>query len=170
MRETIRNAMTAKSKQVVLERTYRATVQELWDLWTTREGFESWWAPEGFRTHVHSIEACEGGELHYDMIADTPEMTALMKETGLPVSHLERARFSEFQPMERLVLRLTIDFVPGVAPYESTIMVDFFPSGEWVRMVITLLPMHDEAFTSMAEQGLESQLRNLDRLVLIRHH
>jgi hypothetical protein len=30
--------------------------------------------------------------------------------------------------------------------------------------------MHDEAFTSMAEQGLESQLRNLDRLVLIRHH
>ena len=170
MRETIRNAMTTKSKQVVLERSYRATLQELWDLWTTRDGFESWWAPEGCRTHVRTLDAREGGELHYEMIADTPEMIASMKDMGLPVSHLERARFSVFQPMERLVLRLMIDFVPGIAPYESTLMVDFFPSGERVRMVVTLLPMHDEAFTVMAEQGLEGQLRNLDRLVLARRH
>ena len=170
MRETIRNAMTAHSQQVVLERTYRATVQELWDLWTTREGFESWWAPAGCRAHVRTLEARAGGELHYEMIADTPEMIASMKDMGLPVSHLERARFSVFRPMERLVLRLMIDFVPGIAPYESTLMVDFFPSGERVRMVVTLLPMHDQAFTAMAEQGLESQLGNLDRLVLSRHH
>jgi uncharacterized protein YndB with AHSA1/START domain len=168
MREKIRNAMTARSEKVVFERTYRATVQELWELWTTREGFESWWAPEGLRTHVRSIEACEGGELRYDMIADTPEVIALMHELGLPVSHLERARFSVFRPMERLVLRIMIDFVPGVGPYESTLMVDFFPSGEWVRMVVTLFPMHDEAFTGMAEQGLASQFRNLDRLLLSR--
>ena len=57
MRETIRNGMTAHSQQVVLERTYRATVQELWDLWTTREGFESWWAPAGCRAHVRTLEA-----------------------------------------------------------------------------------------------------------------
>jgi uncharacterized protein YndB with AHSA1/START domain len=170
MRETIRTAMTAKSKQVVLERSYRATVQELWDLWTTSDGFESWWDPEGCRTHVRTLDAREGGELHYEMIADTPEMIASMKDMGLPVSHLERARFSVFRPMERLVLRLMIDFIPGIAPYESTLMVDFFPSGEHVRMVVTLLPMHDETFTEMAKQGLESQLRNLDRVVLSRHH
>jgi uncharacterized protein YndB with AHSA1/START domain len=145
-------------------------VQELWDLWTTRDGFESWWAPEGCRAHVRTIEAREGGELHYEMIADTPEMIASMEDMGLPVSHLERARFSVFQPMQRLVLRLMIDFVPRIPPYESTLMVDFFPSGEHVRMVVTLLPMHDEPFTAMAKQGLESQLRNLDRVVLSRYH
>lgn len=26
----------------VVERTFKADVQELWALWTTKEGFESW--------------------------------------------------------------------------------------------------------------------------------
>jgi hypothetical protein len=58
---------------------------------------------------------------------------------------------------------LMMDFLPGVEPYESTIMVDFFPIGEWVRMVVTLCPMHNEEFTKMAAAGLASQLRNLDK-------
>jgi uncharacterized protein YndB with AHSA1/START domain len=28
---------------IVIERTYAASAQELWDLWTTKAGFESWW-------------------------------------------------------------------------------------------------------------------------------
>src|SRR5262249_2789651 len=36
---------TDRSKTIV-ERTYRAHPKELWDLWTTKEGFESWWGPE----------------------------------------------------------------------------------------------------------------------------
>jgi hypothetical protein len=55
-------------------------------------------------------------------------------------------------------------FLPGVAPYEGTLTVDFFPSGEWVRMVVALSPMHDEEFTRMASEGLASQFRNLDKL------
>jgi uncharacterized protein YndB with AHSA1/START domain len=171
MSEKIRDAMTETStEKIVLERTYRATLQELWDLWTTREGFGSWWAPEGFRIQVHALDARAGGELRYDMIAASPEVLAVMKELGLPPSHLERARFSVFRPLEQLVLRLMIDFVPGVAPYESTIVIDFFSSGEWSRMVVTLLPMHDETFTRMAGQGLESQLGNLDGLLVGRGH
>src|SRR3569623_1213242 len=158
--------MTARARDtIVLERTYRATVQELWELWTTSAGFESWWAPEGCRTRVRTLEAREGGELSYDMIADSPDVFAAMRGMGLPVSHLERARVAEFRPLERLVRRLLIDFVPGVAPYESTLIVDFFPSGERVRMVVSLLPMHDEAFTIKAGQGLASQLRNLDAVL-----
>jgi hypothetical protein len=56
-----------------------------------------------------------------------------------------------------------MDFLPGVEPYESPIIVDFFPSDEWVRMVVTLSPMHDDEFTNMASEGLASQLRNLDK-------
>jgi len=92
------------------------------------------------------------------------EMVAVMKGLGLPASHVERARFSEFRPLERLVLAIMMDFLPGVAPYEGTLTVDFFPSGEWVRMVVTLSPMHDEEFTKMASEGLASQFRNLDKL------
>jgi uncharacterized protein YndB with AHSA1/START domain len=164
MSDTIKSAAAATSPKFVFERTYRASVDELWELWTTKEGFESWWPPEGFRAEVHAIEAFPNGKLHYDMIAETPEMVAVMKELGLPASHVERARFSEFRPLERLVLAIMMDFLPGVAPYEGTLTVDFFPSGEWVRMVVTLSPMHDEEFTKMASEGLASQFRNLDKL------
>jgi uncharacterized protein YndB with AHSA1/START domain len=163
MTNSIRSAAAGTSPKFVIERTFRASVEELWELWTTKEGFESWWPPEGFRTVVHAIEARPNGKLRYEMIAETPEMVAVMKELGLPAAHVEHARFSEFRPMERLVFAIMMDFLPGVEPYESPLMVDFFPSGEWVRMVVTLNPMHDEEFTRMAAEGLASQFRNLDK-------
>ena len=74
--------MTAM-QNVVIERTYRATVQEIWDLWTTKEGFESWWGPEGFRVEVHELDARLGGNLRYDMIASSPEAIEGMKKIAL---------------------------------------------------------------------------------------
>lgn len=164
MSDTIRSGAAATRPKFVIERTYRASAEELWELWTTKEGFESWWPPEGFRAEVYAIEARLNGKLQYEMIAEAPESVAVMKELGLPVSHVERARFPEFRPPERLVLAIMMDFLPGVAPYEGTLTVDFFPSGEWVRMVVTLSPMHDEEFTRMASEGLASLFRNLDKL------
>lgn len=153
----------SRGQVVILERTYQATVEELWDLWATKEGFESWWGPEGFRVEVHALEPRVGGRLHYDMIADTPEMVRVMKQMGRPVSHAAHATFSVFTPHERLSLTNVIDFLPGVPSYESTIGVTFIPAGDRVRMVVTLEPMHDEEFTKMSRQGFSSQLRKLDQ-------
>jgi uncharacterized protein YndB with AHSA1/START domain len=148
-------------QKVVFERTYQAELSDLWELWTTKAGFESWWGPEGFRVEVHELEARVGGALHYDMIADSPEMIEAMKQMGAPVSHPTRGRFSEVEPQTRLAITQVIDFLPGVAAYESTMVVEFFPSGDRVRMVITGDPMHTEEFTNMAKEGLTSQLRKL---------
>ena len=162
---TAKNASSAAAARtkVVVERTYRARVEELWELWTTKDGFESWWGPEGFRVDVHVMEARLGGELRYDMIADAPEMIAAMRQMGQPVSHGTRGRFTEMKPYERLALTHTIDFLPGVAPYDNTMTVEFFPSGANVRMVVTLDPMHDDEFTKMSATGFGSQLTKLDR-------
>ncbi|SNT00051.1 Uncharacterized conserved protein YndB, AHSA1/START domain [Sphingomonas laterariae] len=149
---------------IVIERTYKATAEELWALWTTSEGFASWWGPQDFRADVHRLEARLGGALHYDMVADTPEMVAEMKAVGQPPSHETRGTFTEFRPYERLELTHIIDFLPGVAPYDSTMLVEFFPLSEGrVRMVVTLSPMHDAAFTEMQREGFTSQLTKLDR-------
>ena len=153
----------AARPKVVIERTYRAKVTELWELWTTKQGFESWWGPDGFRVEVHALEARLGGTLHYDMIADSPEMIAAMKQMGRPTSHEARARFTEIRPHDRLAITSVIDFLPGVIPYESTIVAEFFPSGETVRMVVTLDPMHNEEFTKMQTEGFTSQLSKLDK-------
>lgn len=149
--------------RIVIERSYRATQQELWELWTTKEGFESWWGPEGFRVEVSKIEAREGGALHYAMIADTPEMVKAMKEMGQPSSTDTRGRFEKLEPRHRLVLEHTIDFFPGVPPYENTIVAEFVPAGEHTRMIVTLEPMHDAETSGMQKEGFTSQLTKLDR-------
>jgi uncharacterized protein YndB with AHSA1/START domain len=153
----------SETKPMVLERTYEASVEELWELWTTKDGFESWWGPEGFRVEVHAIDAREGGPLHYDMIADAPEVIAEMKKTGQPLSHATRGTFSELKLHERLVLTHVIDFLPGVKPYESTMVMELFPAGNNVRMVVTLSPMHAPEFSQMQSMGFSSQLTKLDK-------
>ncbi|MGE0551717.1 MAG: SRPBCC domain-containing protein [Kofleriaceae bacterium] len=156
--------MTTQSKaKIVIERTYRADLKDVWDLWTTKQGFESWWGPQGFRADVHELDARSGGTLRYDMVADSPEMIAAMKEMGRPPSHQTKSRFSEVRARERLVITSVIDFLPGVAVYESNIAVDFSSSGNSVRMVVTLDPMHSDEFTKMSEQGFTSQLTKLDQ-------
>lgn len=147
---------------LTFERTYRASVEELWELWTTKEGFESWWGPVGFRVEVHAIEPRVGGALRYDMIADTPEMVAAMEQMGRPRSHPAHATFTEITPNQRLVITNVVDFVPGVPAYESTIGVELVPEGDRVRMVVAFEAMHDETFTKMSRQGFESQLTKLD--------
>lgn len=150
--------VTAESPRVRIERTYEATVQELWDLWTTKDGFESWWGPDGFRVEVHAIEPRVGGALVYDMIAASPEHIAFMEKAGMPTSQATRGTFVAVEPLERLAIVHVIDFVPGVEPYENRIAVEFFPEGRSVRMCVLLDPHPDAEWTRMAVEGFTSQL------------
>lgn len=152
----------AKRPSFVIERTYRASIEELWALWTTKEGFESWWGPEGCRSEVHTVEPHVGGMLYYHMIAVDPVHVAEMKRMGLETSQAVRARFTEFQPNERLTVTHVMDFVPGVKPYESTIAVAFFPASGGVRMVVTVEAMHDEEYTRKSISSFINQLRKLE--------
>jgi uncharacterized protein YndB with AHSA1/START domain len=154
-------AKPAASK-IVIERTYRAKLSDIWELWTTKQGFESWWGPQGFRADVHVLDARPGGELRYDMVADTPEMIDAMQKMGRPPSHATHSKFSELVPHERLVITSAIDFIPGVATYEADIAVDLTAQGDRVRMVVTLDPLHSADFSKMQEEGFTSQLTKLD--------
>lgn len=154
---------TRNEKAVAIERTYKASLEEVWSLWTTKEGFESWWGPEGFRAEVIELDARVGGALRYDMIADSPEMIAEMKKMGQPPSHKTNSRFSELAPHRRLVIVNMIDFLPGVEPYENDIEVDLTAEGGSVRMVVTLHRLHDDTFTQMQKEGFTSQLTKLDK-------
>jgi uncharacterized protein YndB with AHSA1/START domain len=153
----------AQRGTVTFERSYRARIDDVWDLWTTKDGFESWWGPQGFRAEVSELEARVGGALRYEMIADSPEMIAAMKQMGAPPSHAVQGRFTELRPRERLVITNVIDFIPNVAAYESQIAVDFVAADDHVRMVVTLDAMHSDEMTRMQGEGFTSQLTKLDQ-------
>jgi uncharacterized protein YndB with AHSA1/START domain len=143
---------------VRFERTYDGPVDDLWDLWTTKDGFESWWGPEGFRVEVSRIEPRLGGTVDYDMIAARAEEIAYMKKEGWAVRHATHGTFLEFEPKRRFRLRHRIDFIPGVDPYDNDMLVEFIPDGPRVRMVVEIEPHRDEHWTRMSAQGFESQL------------
>lgn len=147
---------------IVFERVYPARPEALWALWTTAEGFASWWGPVGFRADVHLLEGRVGGRLHYDMAADTPETVAAMLALGDTPAHAVRARFAEYEPTRRLVLVSVIDFLPGVPAYDSTIEVDLTDLGEATRMRVSLHPMHTAEVSRMQAEGFRSQLGKLD--------
>jgi len=148
--------------RITLERTYRASVEEIWGLWTTKDGFESWWGPEGFIVQVRKLELRAGGELLYAMIADAPEEIAFMKKAGMPVSTEGRMIFRDVSPMRRLSYTHLIDFVPEVEAYDVETVVEFHASKGEVRMVLSLDPMHSEEWTRRAVAGMASQLSKLD--------
>lgn len=154
---TIESAATY-GQPVRFERSYDGPVDDLWDLWTTKEGFEAWWGPDGFRVEVTRLEARAGGRLDYDMIADRADEIATMKKEGWAVRHATHGTYVEFEPKRRLKLRHRVDFIPGMEPYDHDMVVEFIPDGARVRMVIDVQPHRDEQWTRMAAQGLESQL------------
>src|SRR5882672_3857 len=107
---------TPQASQAVirLERRYEAAVEDLWYLWTTKEGFESWWGPEGFRVEVRKLDLHVGGELEYDMIAVAPEQIEFLRRANMPASHGTRGTFALITPFESLEIIHMIDFIQGM--------------------------------------------------------
>ncbi len=157
----------ASRRRITIERTYRATVEEVWALWTTKAGFESWWGPEGFSVEVRSIDLRPGGELRYAMTATGPGQVEFMKRAGMPLTTEARLTFTEVSPPRRLGYVHVADFVPGVEPYPVDHLVELHAAGAEVRMVLTMDAMHDEVWTQRAVMGWESQLGKLERVLAL---
>jgi len=157
--------MQGARRTITIERTFHATVEEVWDLWTTKDGIESWWGPEGFVAEVRKIDLRPGGELDYNMIAVAPEQMEFLKHAGMPATTPSRVTYTEVIPQRRLVYSTRADFIPGVEPYDVMTTVELHPVPEGVRMVMTFDAMHDENWTNMAVKGWESELGKLEKVL-----
>ncbi|HEY6097939.1 MAG TPA: SRPBCC domain-containing protein [Anaeromyxobacter sp.] len=160
--------MTAATRKpatdrVTLKRTFQATLEDVWDLWTTKEGIESWWGPDGFAVTVRELDLRPGGELRYAMTAVAPETVAFMKKEGMPTTTELRITFTEVVPRRRLAYLHLADFVPGVAPYDVATIVELAETGSGVHLTLTFDRMHDEEWTKRAVMGWESELGKLER-------
>jgi uncharacterized protein YndB with AHSA1/START domain len=151
-----------------IERTYAASISEVWDLWTTKDGIQSWWGPEGFEVTVTSIDLRPGGHLLYQMTATAPQMVSFMQSQGMPLSTECRVTYLEVSPPLRLAYSTLTDFIPGVAPYDVTTVVEFQQIQDGVKLTITSEVLHDDVWTERARAGHESQLRRLDALISAR--
>jgi len=149
------------AKRIVLERQLVGHIDDVWALWTTKEGIESWWGPDGFAVTVRKIDLRPGGELHYAMSAIEPDKVAFMKRAGMPVTTECTARYTEvIVPTSLRYLHLT-DFIPNMEPYDVETHVTLEATENGVRMVLTFDAMHDDMWTQRAVAGWTNELEKL---------
>ena len=148
-------------RRITIERTYKASLQEVWDMWTTKGGIESWWGPDGFSVKVRKLDLRPGGELHYSMTATAAPQVEFMKKAGMPLTTEARITYSEVSPPLRLAYTHLADFIPGVEPYRVGHLVELTPMGDSVRMVLTFDAMHDDEWTNRAKMGWEMEFGKL---------
>jgi uncharacterized protein YndB with AHSA1/START domain len=155
--------------KLTLERTFNAQVEDVWELWTTKEGIESWWGPEGFEVTVYDIDLRPGGELVYAMSAIGRDQIEYMKKAGMPLTTEHHITYTEVDSPRRLAYRSVVDFVPGVEPYEVEASVELHGGPDGTRMFLTFDAMHDDQWTKMAVLGRESELGRLERALAARY-
>jgi uncharacterized protein YndB with AHSA1/START domain len=156
-------AAATPRRRITLERTYQASIEEVWRMWTTREGIESWWGPDGFTVKVKRLDLRPGGELLYDMIAVAAPQIAFMKQAGMPLATPARARFTEVTPPRRLAYLHLADFIPGVEPYDVSHLVELTETPQGVHLRLTFDAMHAEEWTERAAEGWKLELAKLER-------
>jgi uncharacterized protein YndB with AHSA1/START domain len=156
--------VTARPK-LTLERTFAATPDEVWELWTTRDGMEAWMGPDGFKVEVRELDLRPGGALVYDMTAVGADQVEYMTRAGMPLVNTQKVTYIEVEPPRRLVYPDLADIVPGVEPYEVETVVDMRPVEGGTHVVLTFDAMHDANWTEMARLGRENELRNLETLL-----
>jgi uncharacterized protein YndB with AHSA1/START domain len=154
--------------KLTIERTFQASIEEVWELWTTKDGIESWWGPEGFSVTVRSLDLRPGGDLLYAMSAVRAEEIEYMVKAGMPVSNNHRIKFVEVDPPRRLVFKEVVDFVPDTAAYDVETMVELHQVDASTRLLITFEQMHNERWTELARMGRESELDRLAKVLAAR--
>lgn len=148
-----------------LERRYDAPAEAIWELLTTAAGLDQWWAPDGFETRVSDLELKPGGQVRFTMTAVGPDQVEFMRSVGQPLSTQLQKTFTEVRSQKRLAFVTVIDFVPGQAPYEHLTVIDIEPDGDGTKVVMTLDPLHDEAWTQQHHAHRGEELDNLGAVI-----
>jgi len=81
-------------KTFTIERMLKASPEKVWMMWTTREGLERWWGPEGFNVEVLHIDVRVGGHFELIMKTEVPEIIAMLKEGGMGASSRLRGDYT----------------------------------------------------------------------------
>lgn len=153
----------SERRTVRLERTYEASPTEVWEMWTTVEGIEAWWGPDGFGVEVHELDLRPGGKMTYSMKAIADEMKAFMEAQDMPAVTKHEICFTEVVPHRRLTYTNPVDFIPGVETYDVGTRLELEPHEGGTRLVLTLDAMHSDEWTERAVAGWSQELDKLTR-------
>jgi len=119
---------TVSKDAVVIERTFNAAAEVVWQLWTQPEHFKNWYGPKGFTVPVAEMDVRVGGKHLICMEMQTPDGSRQMWSTG---------EYREVIPNKRLVYTDSFSDEHGnvIAP-SSLGMADDYPAATEVTVLL----------------------------------
>lgn len=77
------------NKRLFIEFDIVAPKHEVWQKFATKEGFESWWGPEGWQTTTTDFNFVPDGRIHYGMTCTDPQQTDWFNKTSWGIMHIK---------------------------------------------------------------------------------
>jgi len=146
----------AETATLILERTYPATPQAVFNAWTQAQALERWFAPtDEMSTRVLELDLREGGQYRIQMIEADGAVNTV---TGT---------FEAVDPPKQLVFSWGWEPGPGETPLDysrSRVIVDIEPVTDGARLTLTHVRLPNEEMRNEHEGGWNGCL---DRLT---HH
>lgn len=146
---------------ILIERTFKAAPDEVWAMWTTREGLEKWWGPVGFTSTVKHLDVRVGGSFEIIMRATGSDQVAFLKSAGLPLESSAKGTYIAVVPVTRLSYKNIVDFIPGVKHYDVESSLELEPADGGTKMLFRSGMMHDTDWSQRAEMGWTQQIDKL---------
>jgi uncharacterized protein YndB with AHSA1/START domain len=125
---------------VVIERSFDAPVELIWQMWTVPEHFAAWYGPSGATIPVANLDVRVGGTRLVGMDVTTPNGPVRMWFTGqyLEVVENERLVFTESMSDENGNVRSPSEMgMPAGHPTTTEVRVQLQDVGGRTRMVLT---------------------------------
>jgi uncharacterized protein YndB with AHSA1/START domain len=125
---------------VVIERSFDAPVELIWEMWTDPEHFKAWYGPDGATIPVAKMDVSVGGTRLVCIEMRTPDGSMQMWFAGeyREVVENERLVYSEYISDENGNAMLPADMgMPDGHPMVTEVRVDLHDVGGRTEMVMT---------------------------------
>ncbi|HLE47462.1 MAG TPA: SRPBCC domain-containing protein [Candidatus Thermoplasmatota archaeon] len=146
--------VTGANTGFTIERTFKASPEKVWDMWTTKAGLEKWWVlaakDMGMEMTIAKLDVRVGGK--YEFIMTDPKVK--LRNYGT---------YTEVKPRKRLAWTWTFDIflAPGEKPYDVPISVDLEPVSGGTKLTFKQGPLASAEHTEGSRQGVTANFEKL---------
>jgi uncharacterized protein YndB with AHSA1/START domain len=122
---------------VCMERTFNASVADVWRVWNDADSIMKWWGPKSYTALVVRNDVREGGNYHWAMKSEQGRMswnTGTYKEV---VANKKIVSTMSFSNENGKTIPGSQVSVPGQWPNEITVIVEFSESAGKARVTVT---------------------------------
>lgn len=130
----------APTNSVVIERSFAASIDLIWKMWTDPEHFKAWYGPQGATIPVADFDLRVGGRRFVGMEMNTPNGAMQMWFTGehLTVAEPDHLAYTEsMSDANGNVQSPTSMGMPEGHPTTTEVRVELVDTGDHTQMVLT---------------------------------